>query len=279
MVSSITTPSDMVAEGLWFARIRNARIHLSRSEARVADCALAQPNWFVNSSISAIAQQAKVSQPTVIRFCRSVGCDGLQDFKLKLSGSLNGESAVQFESVALQDSVAQIANKVLGNTASALLTLRQEVAPDTVEQVMNCLQQARRVDVFGLGSSAPVADDAQYKLIRSGINASARTDAYMMSLCAARLGAEDIAFFISRSGQTTELINAAELAKNQGATIISMCPVKTALAKKSDLVIVLNTDEHRHHNKPAMLTRILQLALIDVIAVGLSLRAGGLLRT
>ena len=266
-------------EGLWLARIRNARTHLSRSEARVADCVLHQPQWFVGSSISTIASEAKVSQPTVIRFCRSVGCEGLQDFKLKLSGSLNRESTVQFSAIAQQDSVEQIAHKVLGNTASALLTLRQEVNSEVIEQVMLQLNTARRVDVFGLGSSAPVADDAQYKLIRSGINASARTDAYMMSLCASRLGQGDVAFFISRSGQTLELIEAAELAKTHGASVISMCPVKTGLAKKSDLVVVLITDEHRIQNKPAMLTRILQLALIDVIAVGLAMRTGVTLTT
>ena len=136
---------------------------------------------------------------------------------------------------------------------------------------MQRLQSARRVDVFGLGSSAPVADDAQYKLIRSGLNAAARTDAYMMNLCASRLGEQDIAFFISRSGETPELVEAAELALSHGATIISMAPAKTPLAKKSDVVIVLNTDEQRQHIKPAMLTRILQLALIDVLAVGLAM--------
>ena len=96
---------------------------------------------------------------------------------------------------------------------------------------------------------------------------------------AARDGEDDIAFFISRSGQTPELIEAAQLAKAQGATVISMCPVKTGLAKKSDLVIVLNTDEHRTQNKPAMLTRILQLALVDVISVGLAMRTGVVLTT
>lgn len=257
------------SEGVWLARIRNARAQLSKSEARVADWALAEPAQFVNSPIQQIAQAAQVSQPTVIRFCRSLGCDGLADFKIKLSGSLSGESAVQFEALREHDSVADIANKVLGNTASALLTLRQEVCAESIEQAMNRLRQARRVDVFGLGSSAPVADDAQYKLIRAGLNAAARTDAYMMNLCAARLGAQDIALFISRSGQTPELIEAAEQAKANGATIISMAPAKTPLAKKTDILIVLNTDEERQHIKPAMLTRILQLALIDVIAVGL----------
>ena len=254
--------------GAWFARIRNARLHLSRSEAQVADWVLEQPHVFVNSPIADIAKSAQVSQPTVIRFCRSVGCEGLQDLKLKLSGSLNGESSIQFNQVEQGDSIADISDKVLGNTASALLTLRQEVKPEVIGDAIAVLQAARRVDVFALGSSSSVADDAQYKLIRAGISAAARTDAYMMNLCAARLTVGDVALFISRSGKTPELIEAANLAAEQGATILALAPSNTPLAKKADVLIVINTDEQRQ-TKPAMLTRILQLALIDVLAVGL----------
>lgn len=256
------------AVGAWLARIRNARLHLSRSEAQVADWVLRQPHVFVNSPIAEIAKHAQVSQPTVIRFARSVGCEGLQDLKLKLSGSLNGESSIQFNQIERGDSIAEVSDKVLGNTASALLTLRQEVKPEAIIEAIDLLKNARHVDVFALGSSASVADDAQYKLIRAGIPAAARTDAYMMSLCASRLTSGDVAMFISRSGQTPELLEAAQMATERGAQIVSLAPSNTPLAKRSDAVIVINTDEQRQ-TKPAMLTRILQLALIDVIAVGL----------
>ena len=255
--------------GAWLARIRNARQHLSRSEAQVADWVLIEPHLFVNSPIADIAKRTQVSQPTVIRFCRSVGCEGLQDLKLKLSGSLNGESSIQFTQVEQGDTIAEVSDKVLGNTASALLTLRQEVKPQAIIHAIGLLKSARHADVFALGSSSSVADDAQYKLIRAGIPAAARTDAYMMSLCAARLSAGDVAMFISRSGKTPELIEAATLAAEQGALIIALAPSNTPLAKKADALLVINTDEKRQ-TKPAMLTRILQLALIDVLAVGLA---------
>ncbi len=255
--------------GAWLARIRNARQHLSRSEAQVADWVLIEPHLFVNSPIADIAKRTQVSQPTVIRFCRSVGCEGLQDLKLKLSGSLNGESSIQFTQVEQGDTIAEVSDKVLGNTASALLTLRQEVKPQAIIHAIGLLKSARHADVFALGSSSSVADDAQYKLIRAGIPAAARTDAYTMSLCAARLRAGDVAMFISRSGKTPELIEAATLAAEQGALIIALAPSNTPLAKKADALLVINTDEKRQ-TKPAMLTRILQLALIDVLAVGLA---------
>ena len=137
------------SEGVWLARIRNARAQLSKSEARVADWALAEPEQFVNSPIQHIAQSAQVSQPTVIRFCRSMGCDGLQDLKIKLSGSLSGESAVQFEALSADDSVADIANKVLGNTASALLTLRRRLTWLSVfGQAMHVLPLFMAADVL-----------------------------------------------------------------------------------------------------------------------------------
>ena len=148
--------------GAWLARIRNARQHLSRSEAQVADWVLIEPHLFVNSPIADIAKRTQVSQPTVIRFCRSVGCEGLQDLKLKLSGSLNGESSIQFTQVEQGDTIAEVSDKVLGNTASALLTLRQEVKPQAIIHAIGLLKSARHADVFALGSSSSVADDAQY---------------------------------------------------------------------------------------------------------------------
>lgn len=255
--------------GAMLMRIRNTRIHLSRSEAQVADSVIANPHAFVNSPISEIANIANVSQPTVIRFCRSMGCEGLQDFKLKLSGTLNNDSAMSFSPIEEHDSMDDICTKVLNNTASALLTLREEVVASDLEQAIEILKTAKHVAIFALGSSAPVADDAQYKLVRAGINAAARTDGYMMNLCAQQLSKKDVAMFISRSGQTAELLEAAHIAQERGAKVFALAPSNTALAKKSDALIVINTNETRQ-TKPAMLTRILQLALIDVLAVGLT---------
>ena len=258
--------------GAMLMRIRNTRIHLSRSEAQVADSVIANPHVFVNSPISEIAINAHVSQPTVIRFCRSMGCEGLQDFKLKLSGTLNNDSAMSFSPIEEHDTMDDICTKVLNNTASALLTLREEVDVQTLDLAITTLKSAEHVAIFALGSSASVADDAQYKLVRAGINAAARTDGYMMNLCAQQLGNHDVAMFISRSGQTAELLEALNIAVERGAKIFALAPSNSAIAKKSDALIVVNTNETRQ-TKPAMLTRILQLALIDVLAVGLTAAA------
>ncbi|MGL4767762.1 MAG: SIS domain-containing protein [Formosimonas sp.] len=261
--------SQLGVAGAMLMRIRNTRIHLSRSEAQVADSVIANPHLFVSSPISEIAAAAKVSQPTVIRFCRSMGCEGLQDFKLKLSGTLNNDSAMRFSPIEEHDSMDDICTKVLNNTASALLTLREELAEADLEHAINTLKTAQHVAIFALGSSAPVADDAQYKLVRAGINAAARTDGYMMNLCAQQLSRNDVAMFVSRSGQTPELIEAAHIASERGAKVFVIAPSNCALAKKADALLVVNTNETRQ-TKPAMLTRILQLALIDVLAVGLT---------
>lgn len=255
--------------GAMLLRIQNTLIHLSRSEALVAGKVLKNPRLFVNSPISEIAIASGVSQPTVIRFCRSMGCEGLQDFKLKLSGTLNDDSAMSFSPIKENDSISQICTKVLSNTASALLTLREELNESALELAIKTLKSSKHVAIFALGSSASVADDAQYKLVRARINAAARTDGYMMNLCAEQLTASDVALFISRSGQTKELLDAADRASANGAKIFVMAPSNTALAKKADALIVINTNEDRQ-TKPAMLTRILQLALIDVLAVGLT---------
>lgn len=269
MKSHSKEPANQSVAGAMLMRIRNTRIHLSRSEAQVADSVLDNPHLFVNSPISEIALVAGVSQPTVIRFCRSMGCEGLQDFKLKLSGTLNNDSAMSFSPIEKNDSIDEICTKVLNNTASALLALREELREQELQHALKTLRSAEQVAIFALGSSAPVADDTQYKFIRAGIKAASRTDGYMMNLCAKQLGKNDVAMFVSRSGQTQELLDAADIAKANGATVFVIAPSNTALAKKADALVVINTNEDRQ-TKPAMLTRILQLALIDVLAVGLT---------
>ena len=120
---------------------------------------------------------------------------------------------------------------------------------------------------FEYASFAALASSVQVR--RNIANAAARTDAYMMNLCAQQLGKNDVAMFVSRSGQTNELLEAAGIAQELGAKVFSLAPSNSAIAKKSDVLIVVNTNETRQ-TKPAMLTRILQLALIDVLAVGLT---------
>ena len=135
---------------------------LSSAERKVAEVALAEPKWFVHAAVAEIAERAQVSQPTVIRFCRSLDFKGLPEFKLALSASIS-HSGLPFvhEELNIDDGVGDVMEKVLGNTAAALLGARRTLNPSDLERAISLLAHARRIEFYGVGNSGIVAQDAQ----------------------------------------------------------------------------------------------------------------------
>jgi glucokinase len=85
-------------------RVQHLQHELSPAEQRVATLVLEHPRKVLSEPIAEIAKLADVSQPTVIRFCRSLGFSGLADFKLKFAGSLTGTIPVRHSQVRMTDS-------------------------------------------------------------------------------------------------------------------------------------------------------------------------------
>jgi len=124
-------------EVIMLSKISESLDSLSNAERKVAECALSEPKWFVHAAVAEIAEQAQVSQPTVIRFCRSLGYKGLPEFKLALSASIsqNGLPFVHAE-LNTDDNMGDVMEKVLGNTAAALLGALVLVAADALARTV-----------------------------------------------------------------------------------------------------------------------------------------------
>jgi glucokinase len=212
-----------------------------------------------------------VSQPTVIRFCRSLGFEGLADFKLKLASGLTGSIRLQRTNVKRQDAMSDMCAKVLDNTMSSIANFRELVNVEAVERAIALLRDASRVELFAVGDSAIVALDAQEKLLRFRMPVAARTDPYTFGIAAEFLNPNDVALIISSTGQSPEVVRAATSAKGRGASVITITSSRSPLAKKADVCIGVDHDE----DSPtfvAMISRILHLLVVDLLAVGLAVR-------
>ena len=119
-----------------------------------------------------LARDAEVSQPTVIRFCRSLGCKGSSDFKLRLASGLTGTMPVTHTQVTGEDTSLEVGDKVLGNTASAILQVRDHLNRETIDQAVRLISEAERVEFYAVGTLRSVADDAQFKLLRMGVSSA-----------------------------------------------------------------------------------------------------------
>jgi glucokinase len=255
-------------------RIRRGLDALSPAEQRVARHVLAHPRAALNDPVAEIARAAAVSQPTVIRFCRSLGCEGLSDFKLQLASGLAGTVPVTHAQVTGTDSTVELSAKVLDNTASAILQVREQLNRESIDSAIELLTTAGRVDFHALGHGGPLAQDAQFKFMRLGIASQACTDARLQLLAAGLLRPGDVAVIISSPGGDDELVEVAALARSRGATVIAITPSQSRLARKADLALIVDHAEDVGTQLP-MVSRILQLLVIDILAVGVSLRRGG----
>lgn len=252
-------------------QIRRARGELSPAELRVAEHVLAHPHSILNDPIVEIARAAQVSQPTVIRFCRSLGCEGLSDFKLRLASGLTGTVPVTHVQVNNDDSMVELGAKVLSNTASAILQARSQLNREMIERSIELLLRAQRVELFAVGHYGVVAQDARLKFLRLGIPCGACTDSRLQLLTASVLKMGDVALIISSNGRVPELLEVAEKARERGASVIAITASQSPLARKADAALIVDHQEDVATHLP-MVSRILHLLVVDILAVGVAMR-------
>jgi glucokinase len=251
-------------------RVQHLQHELSPAEQRVATLVLEHPRKVLSEPIAEIAKLADVSQPTVIRFCRSLGFSGLADFKLKFAGSLTGTIPVRHSQVRMTDSTHDLSAKVIDNTVSAILKFRDQLDVNSIDRAIEILRKAKRVEFYAMGNSRVVALDGQHKFFRFRIPTSSYGDSHLFSLAAELLGPGDVVVAISTTGQLPELLAAVETARAAGADVIAITSSKSALARKASVCLAVDHSEDST-TFLSMISRILQLLLIDIMAVGVSL--------
>jgi glucokinase len=251
-------------------RVQHLQHELSPAEQRVATLVLEHPRKVLSEPIAEIAKLADVSQPTVIRFCRSLGFSGLADFKLKFAGSLTGTIPVRHSQVRMTDSTHDLSAKVIDNTVSAILKFRDQLDVNSIDRAIEILRKAKRVEFYAMGNSRVVALDGQHKFFRFRIPTSSYGDSHLFSLAAELLGPGDVVIAISTTGQLPELLSAVDTARAAGADVIAITSSKSALARKASICLAVDHSEDST-TFLSMISRILQLLLIDIMAVGVSL--------
>jgi RpiR family transcriptional regulator, carbohydrate utilization regulator len=258
-------------------RIKASLPSLAPAEQRVARLVLGDPRAFANQPVSELADRAHVSKPTVVRFCRSMGYDGLSDFKLKLAGSVSEGVPFIHRSVDVDDKTGDVLVKVIDNTVAAFLKYRNDASTFAMDKAVQALAAAcksgRRIEFYGVGNSGIVAQDAQHKFFRLGVNTIAYSDGHMQVMSATLLGPGDCVVVISNSGRTRDLMDACDIARKNGATTIVMTATGSPLAAGGHIHLAADHPEGYDQYSP-MVSRLLHLVIIDVLATAVALRIG-----
>jgi RpiR family transcriptional regulator, carbohydrate utilization regulator len=258
-------------------RIKASLPSLAPAEQRVGKLVLLDPRAFANLPVSELSDRAHVSKPTVVRFCRSMGYDGLSDFKLKLAGSVSEGVPFIHRSVDTDDKVSDVMVKVIDNTVAAFLKYRNDASSFAFEKASEALaetyKQRKRIEFYGAGNSGIVAQDAQHKFFRLGVTSIAYSDGHMQVMSASTVSAGDCVVVISNSGRTRDLMDATDIARKNGATTIVITASGSPLASAGHIHLAADHPEGYDRYSP-MVSRLLHLLMIDILATSVALRIG-----
>lgn len=248
--------------------IRTLLPELSKAHKQIAEMVLADPEWSVQSNVEDLAARAGVAKPTIVRFARAVGCEGLKDFKLKLAGSLALGSSYLHRAVRASDTPGEVINNVVGSTLAALAVWHRTLDPDLLNRAAKALDQARRVDCYGTGATSHfLAQDLQARLFRLGLTATSYTDAYLQLVAAATLSPDDAVIAISFVGRMPTLLETVSMAKSRRATIIAITRADTPLARLADIVLAVDVpaDATMPVGTDAYITQTMMIEMITIL--------------
>jgi len=254
-------------------QIQSRLQRLNKSERKVAEAILRDPTAATRYSIAALARAADVSEPTVNRFCRGFSATGFPDFKIRLAQSIATGTPYVGQNIEPDDTAAEFTDKIMLTTIASLDKARQSLDPEAIATVVDYLIQAKQISFFGTGGSASVAMDAQHKFFRFNIPVSFYDDVLMQRMLAAGSSVGDAIVLISYTGRTRESVEIAHLARANGATVIGITNPDSPLAAECTAVLGVTAPEDTEVYMP-MTSRIIHLAVIDILATGVTLKRG-----
>ena len=149
------------------------------------------------------------------------------------------------------------------------LNVRSQIDQDVLESAIEALANAKRVEVYAFGGSAPVAMDAQHKFFRLKISSSFISDPHIQLMSANSLSKDDVVLAISQSGTTSALIDSVKIVRKSGVKVIGIMPENSPLANICDYPISINVGDNYRITKPHT-SRIAYTAVIDVMTMGIA---------
>ena len=245
---------------------------LRKSEQKVAQVVLTDPDAAVNATVASMAALAGVSEPTVMRFCEGIGCDGFQGFKIDLARGIAFGMHTPHSVIAPHDGPAEVTDKIFQYTLASLDRARRKLDPAQLALAIEILAGARKIEFFGFGASAIVAQDAQQKFPLFGKPCIATVDSHQQYMAALTMEADDVLVAISNTGETEAILQCVEAAHERGAKVIGITGQRGSnLAKMCDAILVVETHENTNVYTPTT-SRLGALVIVDILSTGLALR-------
>ncbi|CAG9165504.1 MurR/RpiR family transcriptional regulator [Cupriavidus respiraculi] len=263
----MTAPFDILT------RIAERGPTLRLAEQKVAQVILADLAGAAASSINDLARNAGVSEASVTRFAKAIGCRDVRDLKLRLAqATAVGQRFLRAEASRGEAPVPEtLADRLHQDVLETLEVNRQLIDEDHVERAARLLLDARMIYAFGMGGgSSLMSDEARYRLARLGRPVASYQDALLQKMVAATLAKDDVVLAFSVTGNVPEMIASCDIAREYGARVVAVTALGSALAARADVLLPVRALETDFIFKPSA-SRYALLLVLDVLVTRLAL--------
>jgi RpiR family transcriptional regulator, carbohydrate utilization regulator len=234
----------------------------------ILELILEDPDRVLAESFELLARRARSSVPTVMRTCRDLGFAGLREFKLALAHELALGGSPLHRRVDVGDSAEDIVTKVTHSAAATVASVRSQIDMTALEQAVSAIAGARHIDLFATGNTSWfMAQDLQARLFRLGLSANAWIDYHLQRVAAAAQDARGVVLVLSHVGGLPSMLEAVDIARRQGARVVSLTQPGTPLADRTDVMLALSVpdDAVMHVGIDAYLTHLTALEILTVL--------------
>jgi DNA-binding MurR/RpiR family transcriptional regulator len=253
------------------ARIRLAQPTMAKGARRIASYILERPDRIVRMSVTELSEATESSEGSVINFCQRLGLSGFQQLKLSLAQEVVQPVHFIHEDLERDDDADTVCRKIFHSGVQALRDTLSVLDPKALARAVEVLRGASRIEIYGIGSSAPIAEDAHYRMLRIGLEAKVVIDSHIQAISASRTGPDVAVLTVSHSGATHETVTSTRLAKAAGAkTVVITNYARSPIQAHADVVLFTMARETLFRTE-AMTSRIAQLCVLDALIAALAL--------
>lgn len=254
----------MISGGLTI--IKSMYDSLPPAEKKVAECIMNNPQQVVGCTVAELAKMSGTSDAAVIRLCKSLDFKGFSELKLRIAGDLQKPPEEQYFDIQPDEEVDELVDKISSNNIKAIRETMAVLNRGEIKRAVEAMKQSRHILFYGVGASYIIALDAQQKFMRINKNCSAYPDYHIAAVAAANATEHDVVFGISYSGETKEVAEVLQLAKNNAATIITLTKIgKPTISDLADIRLFTPASIESELRSAATASRIAQLNIIDIL--------------
>ncbi|MBB1273601.1 SIS domain-containing protein [Psychromonas sp. SR45-3] len=256
-------------------RIQNKRSKLSANGIKLLDFILEFPALIGTYSSQELANKVGISQSSIIKITQRFGFKGFTAFKLALIEELGRKQQIINSDLPIHnkihndDSLKTMAQKLLQEKHLALVRTTNAIDYVEFETIISLINKANRIQITGIGGSALTAKDLSFKLLKIGMTALSEQDSHVQIATANTLSNNDVQIVVSYSGNKKEILLAAQIAIEKGATVIALTSTKKSPLRNLVTYSIDTVADERQFRSSSISSRTAQNVITDLIFMSL----------